>query len=505
MRTQHHPVPLMFAALILGACGQPPNHTALPDSPTPHGGARALSVPLGGVYKLLSACDLTKALDVSDQRTDNGAPLQLYDDWGGQNQQFNLEDAGNGYVTLAPQHAGGMRVDVQYGGTASGTPIWQYQANHTDAQRWALTADGDFYQLSPALAPDQRLDLNGASAVNHGTIQLWQKSGTCAQRWKLQPVGEAGAGANIAAYNRALGRGINLSAMEAPWQVDWSVVDQSSTLQTMKDAGFQTVRLPVNWPVHAAPNAPYAIDPTFLTAVDRVVQQATSRGLHLIVDFHGYDDMQRDPAGQTARFLGLWRQVAEHYRNQSDLLSFELMNEPNGALDNQPALWNAILARAVSVIRESNPTRPLIVGPVGSNGAWALNTLALPSDPNLIVTVHDYTPFHFTHQGADWVDGSNAWIGTTWTGTDAEKQQITAELDGVASWAKANNRPMFVGEFGSYEKADLASRARWTSFMRSAFEARGFSWAYWEFDAGFGAYDPVAGQWRQPLLQALMP
>ena len=36
-------------------------------------------------------------------------------------------------------------------------------------------------------------------------------------------------------------------------------------------------------------------------------------------------------------------------------------------------------------------------------------------------------------------------------------------------------------------------------------ERHGFAWAYWEMASGFGAYDPVAHQWREDLLKALIP
>jgi endoglucanase len=80
-----------------------------------------------------------------------------------------------------------------------------------------------------------------------------------------------------------------------------------------------------------------------------------------------------------------------------------------------------------------------------------------------------------------------------------------AYLEYAAAWGKANNRPIFMGEFGAYSKADQASRVRWTSFMRSESEKRNFSWAYWEFGAGFGAYDRTTKAWRQDLLGALVP
>lgn len=46
---------------------------------------------------------------------------------------------------------------------------------------------------------------------------------------------------------------------------------------------------------------------------------------------------------------------------------------------------------------------------------------------------------------------------------------------------------------------------RWTGAVRSELEKRNFSWAYWEFAAGFGIYDRTTRQWRTPLLKALVP
>ena len=35
-------------------------------------------------------------------------------------------------------------------------------------------------------------------------------------------------------------------------------------------------------------------------------------------------------------------------------------------------------------------------------------------------------------------------------------------------------------------------------------EARGFKWAYWEYQAYFGVWDPKAKEWRKELLEVLM-
>ncbi len=120
-----------------------------------------------------------------------------------------------------------------------------------------------------------------------------------------------------------------------------------------------------------------------------------------------------------------------------------------------------------------------------------LNTLELPkNDPNIIVTAHYYLPYEFTHQGAHWAADSNAWLGTKWTGTDSEKQMITKDFTMPRPWAKKNNRPIFIGEFGANSKADMDSRVRWTKFVADTAIERGFSFAYWDFCGEyFGIYD----------------
>ena len=77
-------------------------------------------------------------------------------------------------------------------------------------------------------------------------------------------------------------------------------------------------------------------------------------------------------------------------------------------------------------------------------------------------------------------------------------------LKSCADWAKARNRPVFVGEFGVIRHAPRASRAAWTRAMRTAFERLGWSWGYWGFSAEFPAYDTAADAWIAPLRSALL-
>jgi endoglucanase len=310
--------------------------------------------------------------------------------------------------------------------------------------------------------------------------------------------------ADIHAANKRLGRGVNLgNALEAPKEGDWGVTLKAEYFKAIADAGFQTVRLPVKWSAHATADPPYTIDAKFFERIDWCVDQALANKLNIIVNVHHYGEADADPDSHLPRLVGLWEQIAARYKDRPAGVYFELFNEPNTKLVE--GRWNAAVAELLKTARKTNPTRPVIVGPANWNAITALDKLELPAgDRNLILTVHLYDPFQFTHQGAPWAKGSGKWKGTKWAGTDAEKAAITKQLDKAAAWAKAHDRPVFLGEFGAYQEADTESRARWTRFVAREAEARGFSWAYWEFCAGFGAYDPKAAAWREPLRAALL-
>ena len=305
--------------------------------------------------------------------------------------------------------------------------------------------------------------------------------------------------------DRSIGRGINLGdALEAPKEGDWGVVIVEQYFELIKQAGFNSVRIPIRWEAHASSFAPYTIDPPFFVRVNQVVNWALKHGLVVILDFHNYPDLMANPPANQARYLALWKQIAGYYKSYPTALLFELLNEPGNQMD--AGQWNAISSQALKLVRETNPSRNVIIGGVNLNTYDQLKLLELPAeDQHIVATFHYYSPFNFTHQGADWVAGMNQYLGTTWDASAADKSAITSQFDEVAAWAKTHNRPVLLGEFGAYSKADMDSRVRWTSFVARQAENHGFAWSYWEFCSKFGAYDPLAKSWREPLLKALMP
>lgn len=302
--------------------------------------------------------------------------------------------------------------------------------------------------------------------------------------------------------NRRLGRGVNIIGYDPIWRAREQARFQAKHFRLLKEAGFQSVRINLHPFRHMDPTNGWALRPAWFATLDWAVEQATTNGLQVILDFHEFNAMAEKPDARKEQFLAFWKQVAAHCRNAPNSVVFEILNEPNRGLT--PALWNQYLREALAVIRQTNPTRNVIIGPAFWNSVDHLQELDLPADDrHLIVTVHYYKPMAFTHQGASWTNQRDK-TGISW-GTEAERKAVLDDFAKVSAWAKTNQRPIFLGEFGAYDKGPMESRVRYTDFVARAAEAAGWSWAYWQFDSDFLLWDMKRDTWVEPILHALIP
>ncbi len=300
-----------------------------------------------------------------------------------------------------------------------------------------------------------------------------------------------------------LGRGVNIIGYDRAFWKDYTKGRfKESYFKMIKEAGFSNIRVNLYAFSHMDKST-YQIDSKWLETLDWVVKKGLDAKLMVILDMHEFTQMADDPIGKKEMFLAVWRQLAPRYKDQPGQVIFELLNEPNQKLTVD--MWNNYLAEATAIIRKTNPNRTLIIGPGNWNGIESLATLKLPeNDKNIIATVHFYHPMTFTHQGAPWSKATKDLKDIKWMGTNEDKQLIESKLQVAADWSKANNRPIFLGEFGSYDKGDMDSRARYTAFVARTAEKLGFSWAYWQFDSDFIVYNIDKESWVEPILKALV-
>ena len=310
-------------------------------------------------------------------------------------------------------------------------------------------------------------------------------------------------GTDVFAQNQSLGRGVNVLGYDPIWNSFDQARFKERYFKMLRDGGFDSLRVNLFPFRHMGPAPDFTLSNSWWQTTGWIVTNALAVHLNVILDFHEYEVLGKDPAGNRAAFLAFWRQVAPHFQDAPDKVSFEILNEPNQQMATN--VWNQYLADALAIIRESNPTRAVIVGPAFYNSVDHLPELELPKkDHHLIVTVHYYKPMAFTHQGAAWVHQENK-LGVEWLGTPEERAAIDADFKKVQRWAKQHHRPVFLGEFGAYDKGDMASRVRWTDYVARAAEKNGWSWAYWQFDSDFIVYDIPKEQWVEPIRNALIP
>lgn len=296
----------------------------------------------------------------------------------------------------------------------------------------------------------------------------------------------------------SMSRGLSESRPEM-----WNVFPTSDDFEVVKNAGFDTVRIPVNLSLHTKREWPYSLDPSFLKLVDQAITRARAQELKIIIDFHHYSFAMKDPEGEYPRFLAIWSQLAKHYAGQPNDLIFEILNEPSHNLT--PAIWNRWQSDVLRTIRRLHPDRLIIITPGEWGKVGALSKLTLPDDENLILSIHYYEPMSFTHQGASWIGGSDKWLGTRWGGEKSE-EQLREDFRTILKWINSRKiRGVLIGEFGAYEKSEPLSRYRWTNAVRIEAESNEFGWIYWDFDTDFGVYNRSKKGWRQEILKALIP
>ena len=298
-------------------------------------------------------------------------------------------------------------------------------------------------------------------------------------------------------------RGVNVFGYDPYWTAGGQRRFEWRHFAEIRKAGFDFVR--VNLQAFKHMDAHNRLEAQWLAKLDDVVREAQKAGLGVILDEHDFDVCSEDVDRCRVRLSAFWQQVAPRFAGAPRNVAFELLNEPHEKLNGE--VWNGLLAQLLSVVRQSNPTRIVVVGPTHWNSLNDLPLLKLPDDRNLLVTFHYYEPFHFTHQGATWAGEEVKKLhGITW-GTPAEHAAIRSDFDKVSAWAAANQRPILLGEFGAYDKSGtpLDLRVAYIDTVRSEAERHGFGWAYWQFEGDFVVWDMHRQRWIAPIEKALIP
>jgi endoglucanase len=292
----------------------------------------------------------------------------------------------------------------------------------------------------------------------------------------------------------------------APWfgesDVDW-----------ISKQGFDHIRLPVDFRECLAPDG--SLDEATLKPIENAIRWARTRGLGVVLDAHflpgadfnsvGGDNRAYTDAAVQEKAANVWRQMARHFAGEGPSVRFEILNEP---VAKENTDLNPFMAHMLAAIRESNPTRIVYVTSNKWSSFHTIGDVVLPDDPNIALTIHFYEPLIFTHQRASWAGYKDTLPAVTFPGTVPDltgytlptyhsnfhagdvinADQIGETFSKVSAWL-ADHAPkieVYLGEFGVYDPAGADSKRRWIETVRKDAETRGWGWAVWDYNAGFG-------------------
>lgn len=244
-------------------------------------------------------------------------------------------------------------------------------------------------------------------------------------------------------------------------------------IDSVKAAGFNTVRIPVSWFCHSD-TISSEINKKWMSRVKEVVDYCVKDDLYVILNMHwdkGWLENRINAKNQVEvnkRQFAYWTQIAKYFKNYDEHLLFAGTNEPNAKDAKQMAVllsYHQTFVDAVRATGGNNASRTLIVQGPETNFEKTLDLMnTLPNDKikdRLMVEIHYYTPFQFClmEKDADWGKMFYYWGKNNHSKTDLERNTTWGEeelVDKLFSEIKTKftdkGIPVILGEFGAYKR-----------------------------------------------------
>jgi len=288
--------------------------------------------------------------------------------------------------------------------------------------------------------------------------------------------------------------------------------------------GCDVVRLPIHFEKMCEEANGYRIPEKIFGILDRVAAWAEDLKMYVIFDFHNSTHVDSATSDTVEDILRpIWSQMAEHFKETSEYVVYELMNEPHNI---EISLWNQIIERIFQMVRSIDTKHYIIVGGADWNSFAAMKTLPDFRDEKVIYTFHFYDPHTFTHQGAGWCHMERV-VGIPFpydpekmpalpeNPTEREKQcfreypqngileEVIAFFDQYVEFSRERNAPVYCGEFGCFAPfMSNEQRVTWYQIIVDLLEEKGIARTSWDYYGTFGIFSfdrmRTPNGWRKP-------
>ena len=283
--------------------------------------------------------------------------------------------------------------------------------------------------------------------------------------------------------------------------------------------GMDHVRLPFDYSLLEWDEAKGEYNDLGFIYMDKCLEWCKKYGLNVVFDMHqapGYSfgtlDSNNlfDDVKQQDRYEDIWLTIVKRYRNEGQNIMFELLNE---IVEKTPDRWNAVAERVRKAIRTIDDEHYIVIGGIDYNSPWRLKDLTFFDDDKVVYNFHMYSPMALTHQRARWVAPMVNYTGPAFCYPYPMKQYreyteyLETEYGGhytfdseivrkyyamdaryiedflieVDQFLEKHDVPMYCGEYGVIDMADMESRANWTEDMAKYCLKRGIGRAVWSY------------------------
>jgi endoglucanase len=289
-----------------------------------------------------------------------------------------------------------------------------------------------------------------------------------------------------------LGGGIYANTSVTQMETAWgNPVTTKETITALKDAGFNTIRIPVSW--YKTIDSNNVIRQDWMTRVIEIVDYVIDNDMIAILNTHHDEGIFRftnDHVDQSLIvFQKIWEQIAETFKDYDERLVFEALNEPR--TKGVPHEWtggnaeernnlNRYYQLFVDVIRKSggnNDRRILMVNTYAASANQnAMDGLVIPTDTitgRIIVSIHFYEPYNFALN-------TNAAFNSWNRNTLSHTTPITDRVNRAYNTFVSKGIPVVIGEFGAMNKNNEAVRGQWAEFYVKTAMDKGIPCIWWD-------------------------
>ena len=346
----------------------------------------------------------------------------------------------------------------------------------------------------------------------------------------------------------AMGPGWNLGNQlesvtdNVPEETNWgNPVITEKLIQSVKAAGFKSIRIPVSYFAKIDDDKDYTIDSKWLDRVQEVVDYCIKNDLYAVINIHGdgYNTIDgswllcngKNQTEIKKKYKKVWKQIAERFKNYDEHLLFESMNEefdgsysePNKEYYQNINDYNQIFVDTVRKTGDNNTKRWLIIPGWNTNIDYTAGDYGfkLPTDQyrdksidkeeqRIMISVHYYSPW-------DFCGGENGVI-TQWgneaddpskTSTTCDETYMKNQLNLMKTTFADKGYPVFIGEYGSIDKTSYDSeneyyRAYFARKLCQLSRKNGCIPMYWDNGYngvhGFDLFDRTTCEVTQPVI-----